>query len=97
MLDRWPLRVQNNVTHRMCTHRLHDLNMAVDAARHPHPIRSRHPPYPRGTGDQSGRGCGAVRAASDVLQRHRARDSERVTGEHREGCERAEDEPVEAV
>ena len=32
------LRVNNNVTFRVCTHRVHQLKMAADAARHPHSL-----------------------------------------------------------
>ena len=34
--------VNNNVTHRMCTHRLQAKKMTANAARHPHPIWPRH-------------------------------------------------------
>jgi len=78
------------VTHWLCTHRLHNLNMAGDAARHPHTIWPRHPPHSRGAEDQSGRGCGSVWVAPDVLQRDRAGRPERIAGEHREDWERAE-------
>jgi hypothetical protein len=84
----------DNVTHRLCTHRLHGYKMSCNAPRHPHQVWPRHPTHSRGAEDQSGRGCGAVRAAPDVLQWHRARDSECVTGEHWEDRQRAEDEPA---
>src|SRR5260370_24966228 len=62
--------VKKNVTHRLFTHRLHAANMTCDAARHPNPLWPRHPAHSRRAGDQSGRGCRALRAAPDLLQRN---------------------------
>jgi hypothetical protein len=92
MVDPDAQAVNNNVTHRLFTHRLWATNIGRDAARHPTPIWPRNPPRAWGARDQSGRGCGEVRTASDILQRRRARDQERVAGEYREDCERPAEE-----
>src|SRR5713101_3647514 len=63
------VRVKRNVTHRLCTHRLHALKMTGDAARYSHSVWPRDPPHPRGAEDQPGRGGRAMWAAPDVLQR----------------------------
>src|SRR5208283_6243834 len=76
--------VNNNVTHRVCTHRLCVLNMEVDAPRHPNPLWACNPPNPRGTGDQSGGGCGTLWVAPHVLQRHRTRCQKCFAGQYRE-------------
>src|SRR5260370_266760 len=68
-----------------------------DAARYSHPLWPRHPPLTRGTGNQSGRSCGTLRAAPDVLQRHRAGRQERFSGEYRESRKGATHESPEAI
>src|SRR5882672_466989 len=90
MVNRDLYRVNKNVTHRMFTHRLSTAKIGRDGSRHPHPVWPRDPSRSRGTEDQSGRGCGEVRVAPDVLQRRRARDQECVAGEYREDCQRTE-------
>src|SRR6202030_3537183 len=69
MLNRATCGVNINVTHRLFTHRLRLATISRDARRRSHPFWPRHPSHTRGAEDQSGRGCGPVRAASDLLQR----------------------------
>src|SRR5713101_3313303 len=54
-------------------------------------------PRHRATRDQSGRGGGTLRVASDVLQRYRAGRTECFLAEHREGCKVVENEPAGIV
>src|SRR6202035_1914507 len=83
MMNRDACTVNKNVTHRMFTHRLSPAKIARDGPRHPHPFWPRDPPRSRRAEDQSGRGCGEMRAAPDLLQRCRARDQECVASEYR--------------
>src|SRR5229473_3816210 len=89
--------VKINVTHRLCTHRLHASKMACNATRHPHPIWPRHPPRARGAEDYPGRGRRAVWTASDVLQRCRAWDSECFAVERGENQQGIKNGPPQAV
>lgn len=82
-----------NVTHRLFTHRLQLATIGRDARRHSHPFWPRNPPNTRGTEDQPGGSCGKVRIASDLLQRHRTGNQERVAGEYREDLQGIEEEP----
>jgi len=77
----------NIVTHRMCTHRIQTVNIKVNAARYSHSVWPCNPSHPRGTGHRSGGGCGAMRTASDLLQRNRARSTKRLFGEYRKSCQ----------
>ncbi len=72
MVKQGKVRVNDNVTHRVCTHRLVTAKMRRDATRYSHPIWPRHPPHPRGTEDQSGRRaerCGLHRTYYSGIER----------------------------
>jgi hypothetical protein len=75
--------VNTNVTHRLCTHRLHDSKMAENAPGHPHQIWPCHPARERRTTDQSGRGRRAMWAAPNLLQRRGARSEKCFVGQYR--------------
>src|ERR1700683_5177562 len=85
--------VNKNVTHRMFTHRLRSANIRRDARRYPHPVWPRDLSRAGGAEEQSGRGCGNMRVAPDVLQWSRAQNPECVTKEYREDRQRAEKKP----
>ncbi len=92
-VDRIGRRSYNfNVTHRLCTHRLRTSIIGTNACRYSHPLWPCPSPYPRRTGHQSGRGCGAVRATQDILLWHRAGRAQRFSCEHRKSCKRAENQ-----
>lgn len=95
MLNRLGLSVNRNVTHRLCTHRLHGPKMSGNAARHPHSFWPRNSPREGRAEDHPGGGCGKVRASPDVLQRYRARSEERFVAQHRTDCDGVADQPTE--
>ena len=97
MLNRRTWRVNSDVTHRLFTHRLRLATISRDARRHPHPLWPSNPPHTRGAEDQSRRGCGEVRLASDVLQRRRTGNQERIAGEYREDRQGIEEKPARTV
>ena len=101
--NRWiclRLQAYSNVTHRMCTHWRRNAKIKFNAARHSYSVWPCNPSHPRGAGNQSGRGCGALRAAQNILQRRRARRAECLFGQYRksrQGSENATSGPLPAA
>src|ERR1017187_5059443 len=82
---------------RLCLSIRYAMKIIANAARYSHPVWPCNSSHPRGAGDQSGRGGGALRPSQNILQRRRARRPQRLPCEHRKGCQGSENESAGTV